>query len=91
MARLRYRVRDCGRLARAYLAAGGDARGDRGATVRPSIQGMLTISRPPPRRCSAACLLGSAARRGNAYHCFGKKVSFLRRKTNITQAPEQGI
>ena len=24
---------------------------------------MLTISRPPPRRCSAACLLGSATRR----------------------------
>jgi hypothetical protein len=56
------------RLARAHLAAGGDARGARGATrdpseVPPSTQGMLTISRPPPRRCSAACLLGSAARR----------------------------
>ena len=45
----------------------GDARGARGAT-RPTFDlagvGMLTkISRPPPRRCSAACLLGSAARR----------------------------
>ena len=28
----------------------------------PSTREMLTISRPPPRRCSAACLLGSATR-----------------------------
>ena len=54
------------RLSRAYLAAGGDARHARGAT-RPSdprsTREMLTISRPPPRRCSAACLPGSATRR----------------------------
>ena len=30
---------------------------------RPSTREMLTISRPPPRRCSAACLPGSATRR----------------------------
>ena len=52
------------RLARAYLAAGGDARGARGAT-RPTFDpgDADHFSRPPPRRCSAACLLGSAARR----------------------------
>ena len=31
--------------------------------VRPSTLEMLTTSRPPPRRCSAACLPGSATRR----------------------------
>jgi hypothetical protein len=37
------------RLARAYLAAGGDARAPAEPPVRPSTQGMLTISRSPPR------------------------------------------
>ena len=61
-ARLRYRVRDCGSRARTlWLVATPGAPAE--PPVRPSTQGMLTISRPPPRRCSAACLLGSAARR----------------------------
>ena len=61
-ARLRYRVRDCGSRARTLrLVATPGAPAE--PPVRPSTQGMLTISRPPPRRCSAACLLGSAARR----------------------------
>jgi hypothetical protein len=38
--------------------------------VRPSTKGMLTISRPPPRRCSAACLLGSAAIGACAFCCL---------------------
>ena len=67
-------VRDCAtvgarlRLARAYLAAGGATPGApaaaRGAT-RPTFDpgDVDHFSRPPPRRCSAACLLGSVARR----------------------------
>jgi hypothetical protein len=54
-ARLRYRMRDCGsrvRTLRLVATPGAPAE----PPARPSTQGMLTISRPPPRRCSAACL-----------------------------------
>ena len=60
-ARPRCRVRGCGSRARTSRLVA--TPGMRAAPpVRPSTQEMLTISRPPPRRCSAACLLGSATR-----------------------------
>ena len=58
----RCRVRGCGSRARTSRLVA--TPGMRAAPpVRPSTREMLTISRPPPRRCSAACLLGSATRR----------------------------
>ena len=61
-ARPRCRVRGCGSRARTSRLVA--TPGMRAAPpVRPSTQEMLTISRPPPRRCSAACLPGSATRR----------------------------
>ena len=49
-------------LAVRSLRVGGVARGGAGAAERLYRRSwyaqMLTISRPPPRRCSAACLLG---------------------------------
>ena len=51
--------------------------------VRPSTREMLTISRPPPRRCSAACLPGSATRR----LCIFGKGGSLRNKP---QYPTKG-